>query len=406
MADSDPEDLPGTTRTNEELVDLIQLWKQENAERCVIVVVAGKSGTGKSTLINNFVTLDPGQERPEARRKPTSVTKKVGSYDGEVNGVRIRAVDMPGLHARKDSADAEKEAVAFLHHETDGKADLLMYCVSLTQRLDSIDERNIETLVKAFGEKIWDDAIFVLTHADTILDESEYDNTSTSLHDLVKEFTEELRSILAKSGIEMCIKPLRLLCMPQSTVSNSSALTEPRCDGGNGATTSRSVQISVIPSGKKSSKPPHWKEALLAQIIEICRNRAVSNLTELQGVSKKTIDERVKKGLAVGAAAGVVGGVSGAALGAGIGSAIGAVIGGILTAPIGGVGAVPTAIGGAELGAMIGSLFGGGGLATVAFFAGGITNARKNNLFEDIAYHREVEKKLAELRKKEQNESS
>ena len=47
---SDDDVLAETTTANEEVVDLIQQWKK-NIDRDIVVVVAGKSNTGKSSLI-------------------------------------------------------------------------------------------------------------------------------------------------------------------------------------------------------------------------------------------------------------------------------------------------------------------------------------------------------------------
>ena len=169
-----------------------------------MVVVGGKSGTGKSTLINNFLSLG-GNEAAEARIQPTSVTHNVKVYKGEVSGVRVRAVDMPGLHAHRHSSNKEKDVIAALSHHTEGKADILIYCISLIQRLDSIDERNIATLNKAFGEKLWANAILALTHADTIL---ENEDNADKLDDIVEGFAKEFEGILTDcAGVEACAKP-------------------------------------------------------------------------------------------------------------------------------------------------------------------------------------------------------
>ena len=150
--------------------------------------------------------------------------------------------------------------------------------------------------------------------------------------------------------------------------------------------------------------PPGWRDSLLSQLITIYQSRAVSKLTELEGVFWEKLRSKLKRGAKVGAIAGTVGGVSGAVLGTGIGAAIGALVGGVLTAPVGGVGAIPTAAGGAALGALIGSASGGGGIGALALFSGGIGSAYNNNLFKDIAFYRQVQKKLEELREKELNE--
>ena len=410
------DDLPETASADEELLDLIQQWKQDNSKRDIVVVVAGKSGTGKSTLINNFLKLD-GSNAAKSRLQPTSVTQEVKRYDGEVNGVLVRAVDMPGLHARGDNKDTESDVVAALTHHTGGKADILIYCMSLIQRVDLIDEENIATLNRAFGEKIWDNSILVLTHADSVLNDE--DNAS-NLDELVDKFMKELQKILAKYEVTACIKPFSSCLDSESSTPadlspEETEITPDLSPGTEVAPDSRvateheaanvqlPIEITAIPTGKKLNKPPGWRNSLLAQIITICRSRAVSKLTQLEGVSWEKIKKKLKKGAKVGAIAGAIGGVSGAAVGTGIGAAVGALIGGILTAPIGGVGAVPTAAGGAAVGGLIGSVSGGGGIGALALIAGGIGSARNNDLFKDIAFYHKVQKKLEELQKKELN---
>jgi predicted GTPase len=445
------DDSPETARSSEELLDLIQQWKQDNSKRDIVIVVAGKGGTGKSTLINNFLALDRSRAA-DARLKPTSVTSEVKVYKGEVNGVLVRAVDMPGLHARRHTADKEKEVIAGLSHVTGGNADILIYCVSLTQRLDGIDERNINTLIKAFGGKIWDNAIFVLTHADSVLEDED-----NNLHELIAEFSKELQDILDEREVKTNVKPFSSCdssepristdlnqspgeteIAPDSNVAAEHENDESAGDPANAPDTESTaeeseydninepepardpvnapdtestapgqelpVAIIAIPTGKELNKPPGWRDSLLAQIITICQCRAVSKLTKLNGVFWEKIKKKLKRGAKVGAIAGTVGGVSGAVVGTGIGAGIGALVGGVLTAPIGGIGAIPTAAGGAALGALIGSASGGGGIGAFALLAGGIRSAHNNNLFKDIAFYHQVQKKLKELREKELNE--
>ena len=304
--------------------------------------------------------------------------------------------------------------------------------MSLTQRLDEIDERNISTLIKAFGKKIWDNAIFVLTHADSVLEDE-----GSNLDELVTGFTKELQEILADCEVESYVKPFfscgttessipadlspgeeeiapglspETEVAPDSSVATEHDNGEATRDPANAPETKSTaqelqVEIVAIPTGKKPNKPPGWRDLLLGQMISICRSRAVSKLTQLEGVSWEKIKKKLIKGAKIGVTAGAIGGVSGAAVGTGIGAAIGAIVGGALTAPIGGVGAVPTAAGGAAVGAIIGSLSVGGGIGTLAILAGGIGSAHNNNLFKDIAFYYQVQKKLEELQKKGLDES-
>ena len=412
------EDSPQTTRSSEEFLDKIQQWNMDNSNREIVIVVGGKSGTGKSTLINNFLTLD-SSKAAEARIQPTSVTDNVRMYKGEVSGVLVRAVDMPGLHARRHNRDKEKEVIAALSHYTEGKANVLIYCVSLTQRLDSIDEKNIATLNRAFGKKLWDNAILVLTHADSVLED---EDNADKLDEIVQGFTKELEEILTDCAkVKACVKPFSSCHTSESSnpdpspetevVPDPSVATEHEHDEAATAPDTENkellqVEIVAIPTGKKPIKPPGWRESLLAQIIAICQNKTFSYLAQLKGISWRKIAKKLKKGAKVGAAAGAIGGASGAAIGTGIGAAVGGVIGGILTAPLGGIGAAPTAAGGAAVGALLGSLFGGGGAGVVALLTGGLATAHNENLFKEIAFYYGVHKKLEELQKKGLSESS
>ena len=63
--------------------------------------------------------------------QPTSVTKDVKEYKGEVNGVPIRAIDVPDLHALDHNEDTQAEIITTLTHLTNSKADILFYCIPL-----------------------------------------------------------------------------------------------------------------------------------------------------------------------------------------------------------------------------------------------------------------------------------
>ena len=430
------EDAPETTTSSEDLCDMIQQLQQDDPKRDIVVVVAGKSGAGKSTLINNFLALDPSRAA-KADFQPTSVTETAQRYDEEVNGILVRAIDMPGLHA----LDSKKEeaVIADLIHVTGNKADVMIYCVKLNDRLDETDKKNIGTLTTAFGKKIWNNAIFVLTHADLILEDGK-----TDLDELITKFSKTLEEMLAKHEVETYIEPFlshealesrvptaEMEIVPnsnaedgesardpanapgtkstahgqESPVANVGAEHEDNEDPVNAASESTAedlpVTIVAIPTGREPNKPRGWRDALLAQLITIYKIKANSKLTDLEGEIKM----KLKKGAKVGAIAGTVGSISGAAVGTGIGAGIGALVGGVLTAPIGGVGAIPTAAGGAALGAVIGSVSGFGGIGALSLLSGGIGSAYKNKLFKDIAFYRKVQKKLKELQKKEANES-
>lgn len=131
------------------------------------ILAFGKSGIGKSTLINKFLSLPSAaeggvQEAAKARRSSTSVTTVARCYKSVVKGVPIQIVDTPGL---SDNSPVDRQIIQELVHTT-READLILYCASLQQRFDASDTHVISTLTKSLGKKIWEKAIFVLTNAD------------------------------------------------------------------------------------------------------------------------------------------------------------------------------------------------------------------------------------------------
>lgn len=114
-------------------------------------VIAGKSGAGKSTLINNLLGLR-GKKAAESRASRKSVTKAVDYYDEEVHGIKVRIVDTPGLEAKDRTSKEEQETLADLSVLTNGNADIMLYCMKLSDRDDEKDERIVKKLTKAFGK--------------------------------------------------------------------------------------------------------------------------------------------------------------------------------------------------------------------------------------------------------------
>ena len=372
--------------SQQEVQELIQQWQDENLEsgRDVVLVVAGKSGTGKSTLINNFLSLD-GDKAAESRLQPTSVTSEVRRYDGEVNGVPIRAIDMPGLHARKHKKDEEMNIVAALSNLTQGKADILIYCISLTQRVDIVDEKNIETLNMAFGKEIWKNAIFVFTHADAVLDDKDNEG---KFDKLVKSFTKEVQEMLGDCDVKVIITSVS-----ETTTTNSGTVANVS-DG------DRDIyEIIGIPTGKNPDKPQGWRRLLLSQIITLCQDKTVQKFLELKHVSWGRIMEIIEQAAKAGAEAGLKGSVTGAGIGSGIGTVIGGAISGYLALQnkrTGNVGAAITA--GATAGTPIGSIVGACSFGILAVLAGSINNVQNQDLKREITFYFKVHRKLSQLK--------
>ena len=95
-----------TATADEDLVDLVQKWDVE--KRRLVLVVAGKAGVGKSTVINNLLGLK-GEEAAKAKPSARSVTTNVDYYEEVVHGITVHIIDTPGLEAIDLNSKKEQE---------------------------------------------------------------------------------------------------------------------------------------------------------------------------------------------------------------------------------------------------------------------------------------------------------
>ena len=137
--------------------DLIKWFKNSNE---VKIFISGKTGVGKSTLVNGLVgekvavggdTLDP----------ETSVVK---SYKGVHGSVHVTVWDTPGLQ------DGTKNEAKYLADMKDkcSDMDVFIYCVSMKKTRffkGCADIIAMKNLTKVFGKKIWKNSMLVLTFA-------------------------------------------------------------------------------------------------------------------------------------------------------------------------------------------------------------------------------------------------
>ena len=313
-----------------------QLMKSKNKDKRLVIVTAGKSGVGKSTLINNFLQLE-GDAAFKARLGPKSVTGKVNYCDREVNGIQVRLIDMPGLHAADsgDKTDANEDILGDLKgvttYDTEKGVDVVFYCINLLSRLENVDFENMVTLTQAFGSKIWEHVIFVFTRTDSVLSDG------GNLKDLVEDYIETLQNqLVERRGVNVKIRSI--YSFPTDAVSEPDA--EKNTFNG----------IVGIPVSKNPATPPNWRKTLLLQVIRKCRKENIPAILKVNYI----IDwEDVKNAVATAAAAGANGKL--ATVGFALGGGIGAVLGGVATANSGGKGALPTAASCAAVGSSIGA---------------------------------------------------
>ncbi len=132
------------------------------------IVVSGKVGVGKTSLVNGLFGEDLALEMTSAR----GVTPDINEYRLTVNAsggtvsknVSVSVFDCPGFG--DPLGDDGKTAAETAQHCED--ADLLIYCMDMRTRMSTSDTVGIDEFTKRVGEDVWKKAMFVLTFANKI----------------------------------------------------------------------------------------------------------------------------------------------------------------------------------------------------------------------------------------------
>ena len=129
------------------------------------IVVTGKTGVGKSRLVNALLGKPVAVE---GRKRRVGCTTEVNSYEVNITGIKIVVWDSPGL---QDGSCDEGRYLHNLKEKLKDGFDLLIYCLKMDdQRFYSEDEKAIRALTRGFGEDIWSKAMVALTFANKISD--------------------------------------------------------------------------------------------------------------------------------------------------------------------------------------------------------------------------------------------
>ena len=122
------------------------------------ILVTGKTGQGKSTLINGLLGANVAKEGAGAER----CTKEVEVYKEKINGLPVVVFDSPGL---QDNTSNEEEYIRSMKEKCQ-ELSMILYCTKMmnTQLTDD-DKKAMKKLTEAFGQKFWNHAVFVLTFA-------------------------------------------------------------------------------------------------------------------------------------------------------------------------------------------------------------------------------------------------
>ena len=128
------------------------------------IIIIGKTGAGKSALINSIIDLEREIAKESGGSDPCLEGVRKYYCSNVVPGVNVTVIDTPGLQDIR-----QKEQSYMYIQEIRSKCEdvtLVLYCMKMTDhRLTNDDKVAMQKLHEAFGPKFWERVVFVLTFA-------------------------------------------------------------------------------------------------------------------------------------------------------------------------------------------------------------------------------------------------
>lgn len=151
------------TQQNELVLAQQHLADMLEAKKNITILLAGRTGVGKSSTINSLLGA---QVAPVGKYRPT--TMSVASYLHEHGGLPYQIVDTPGLCDDLPEVGNDDRYLAAIR-EASAQADCLLFVTELdAARVSSDERRGIHMLTEALGASVWENALLVFTRADKV----------------------------------------------------------------------------------------------------------------------------------------------------------------------------------------------------------------------------------------------
>lgn len=284
-----------------------QLCSSRISKKTIRILVLGKDGSGKSTLINSMLEEELACENHSL----TSVIGKNGMIEQHIKRVDHSATEV--VMYDTTAVDNFKDGLVHGIQVMGGMEtfDAVLFCCSALQRVDSEMASLVATLHENFGKQLWEKTVFVLTFVNVFL----------SLHSVKMHMAESAKG----EAVQQLVSSLREGLVSRTSVG--------RCF----------IKVPVMPAGCDKTMQTFplikwhrnlWKECINSikvdpkfSLLKVVRVKSIENGTDPNPF--KSVPKQVLVGAATGA---VLGTAISPVMGTVLVSATGAVIGGVSAA--------------------------------------------------------------------------
>ncbi|KAJ7374055.1 hypothetical protein OS493_009386 [Desmophyllum pertusum] len=169
--------------------DAFRNWISKGGQEHLSILVTGKTGVGKSRLVNALV----GKRVAEEGQQKTARTDTVNSFI--INGIEVFVWDSPGL---QDGTGNEEFYLEDIRKKLHKGLDIMIYCIKMEDRRFHEEDKNaFRALTREFGKDLWKNAVIALTFANKVEDPDEGDEVAYFQHDL-NLWRDEIDKFLAR----------------------------------------------------------------------------------------------------------------------------------------------------------------------------------------------------------------
>ena len=293
---------------------VLYLIMAKSEKRALTLVLTGKSGAGKSTLMDILV-----RGKATQRRSAAPVTDRFVAEEFTKNEVDIRIIDTPGLMGEKEDSKELKMCSVF----TEGKADLLVYCLSVAagHKFHDNNPEIIKSLAEGYETQIWNHCILVLTMSNNAIRtfERRYPNQAAEEYKkFLKEHSTRFEKQLRSLEIEKCVKTVFELDEAFKDDITNTIIAVPA---------GKTPHNQVLP-GLEYSLPDYCEKNWISVLIDMMRAKCTAESAPLllqyqYGEGKYATPGAIAGGIVGGLLLPVFGAIPGAAIGYKAGLAIG-----------------------------------------------------------------------------------